>query len=233
MRDWQEGRDKRGTKGTEEQRVRANKPQKGLLGRRTSSEAQVGGWEGGSVYTHPLKHMTDRPGPCVSHMPGCISCKRHQYLSHFPFQRRKPPITPEDGKIIRDKSNYPTSGRPSASVSCIIPLQHLGEVGRYCCILKYRCRPRLFTFALIALRSLSHICNGNCETYIQADWIKCSAGFVSLVYHSSRRCLFCFNSLSATTAKLRILNGISVWMEGVMKGCELATWTGEAFMRVY
>lgn len=108
MRDWQEGRDKRGTKGTEEQRVRANKPQKGLLGRRTSSEAQFGGWEGGSVYTHPLKHMTDRPGPCVSHMPGCISCKRHQYLSHFPFQRRKPPITPEDGKIIRDKSNYPT-----------------------------------------------------------------------------------------------------------------------------
>ena len=61
MRDWQGGRDKRGKKGTEEQRVRANKPQKGLLGRRTSSVAPAVGREGGvSVYTHTSTKTHDR-----------------------------------------------------------------------------------------------------------------------------------------------------------------------------
>lgn len=48
------------------------------------------------------------------------------HISHF---REEIMITPQDGKIIKDKSNYPTLDRPSTSVSFIIPFQHLGKVG--------------------------------------------------------------------------------------------------------
>lgn len=109
----------------------ANKPQKELLGRQTSSEGQAFCWR--SVYTHTStlsegKHVIYRPGPsshtCLAAFP--VKDINIYHISHF---REETMITLEDGKIIKDKSNYPTLGRPSASVSFIIPFQHLGKVG--------------------------------------------------------------------------------------------------------
>ena len=77
MRDWQGGRDKRGKKGTEEQRVRANKPQKGLLGRRTSSEAPAVGRGGGvSLHTHIHQNTWQ-----IGRVPASYTC-----LAAFPVR---------------------------------------------------------------------------------------------------------------------------------------------------
>lgn len=75
-----------------------------------------------------MKHVIDRTGPashtCLAAFP--VKDINIYHISHFTEETT---ITPEDGKIIKDKSNYPTLGRPSASISSIIPFQHLGKVG--------------------------------------------------------------------------------------------------------
>lgn len=74
------------------------------------------------------KYAVDRPEPashtCQAEFP--VKDINIYPVSHF---REETMITPVDGKIIKDKSNYPTLGRPSASFSFIIPFQHLGKVG--------------------------------------------------------------------------------------------------------
>lgn len=109
------------------------------------------------------KHVIDRPRPasriCLPTFP--VKDINIYHISHF---REETTIMPEDGKIIKDKSNYPTLGRPSASVSFIIPLQHLGKAGCYRCLLKNRCRTVAHIY-LILLHIFCHADNGNQKSF--------------------------------------------------------------------
>lgn len=131
------------------------------------------------------------------------------HISHF---RDEIMITPQDGKIIKDKSNYPTLGRLSSSLSFIIPFKHLGKVSWYCCILKCRCNDSgpcfhgLYCRALVVLEMVMTTHEG---LHLQAYWIKCRVfnGYFSLARHTS--CHY-FNSLIISTVKLKMLTAISI-----------------------
>ncbi len=71
--------------------------------------------------------MTDRPG-AASHTCLAAFPVKHINIYHISYFRDETLITLEDGKIIKDKSNYSTLGKPSSSVSFIISLQYLDKV---------------------------------------------------------------------------------------------------------